>query len=165
VEDVLGFASALAATAGAATSDAVNVAGTAGELVKRRMQGAFGVYTTAEGLVKGQVRAEGGWLGVGGLRGRSARCLAGAAACGAVRSKPLPHHLAPGSHPNAPPSPPPPQVDTMIASKIDVFTGLVNTAIAGLESLKAGKGPIKTQGIELTEVRGRTGRGGGCQGA
>jgi hypothetical protein len=60
VENVAAMTAGLATAAGSATSDAANVAGTAGELFKRAAQGVFGVYTTKEGLAKAQVRVQAG---------------------------------------------------------------------------------------------------------
>ncbi|KAI8466204.1 MAG: hypothetical protein J3K34DRAFT_434607 [Monoraphidium minutum] len=57
VEEFLSLAGAAGATVAAATADASSVAGTAGELFKRGVQGAFGVYTTKEGMAKAQVDA------------------------------------------------------------------------------------------------------------
>jgi hypothetical protein len=57
VQDFQKIAGAVTTAAGSATSDVANVAGTAGELFKRSVQGLFGVYTTKEGIAKAQARA------------------------------------------------------------------------------------------------------------
>jgi len=52
---MISLATSLAGVTGAATADLTSVVGTSAELIKRRVQGAFGVYTTAEGMAKAQV--------------------------------------------------------------------------------------------------------------
>ena len=151
VEQLVGAASALAGAAGAATADAVSTAGLAAELIKRRVQGAFGVYTTKEGLVKAQVRGGGG----GGSSCLCCPCsqpYTHLVPAPTSRRLSAPHLLisSPSRHPLILQ-----QVDTLVASQVEKTTALINAAIASLESIKAGKGPLKAKGVELTEVRMR----------